>query len=346
MTSYGTRYEDHGGLLTRVVDRTGCVHATLSWRGDQLSALEVPGAVVRGEQLVDSLLGPAHAIEHAGERVTNMSAIDWARPTQIPVIAAPMRIPAGAAAPIMNVIALLAARTGVPALRYAGSYPTHALWRTLLRSFQSTATEVQFTADALGRATRVARDEIAIDFVPAPHERVAIDRGHAELRDGIERVVINGISYVPDGSAARLVSDGSEHRAEVWFADTRHAHVATLAPDGVLLEGPHPLRAYASDVIGRAFPPALRAALAELVSEAVPQLLAPAARIIVTARPIRWADLGARAATYDDGGFAVHAALWDRIAPLGLARLALALAEALAPVVAAAITAEWQLMSV
>jgi len=33
----------------------------------------------------------------------------------------------------------------------------------------------------------------------------------------------------------------------------------------------------------------------------------------------------------------VHAALWDRIAPLGLGLLALALAEALAPVVTAAV---------
>ncbi|HZJ64611.1 MAG TPA: hypothetical protein VFD36_13930 [Kofleriaceae bacterium] len=33
----------------------------------------------------------------------------------------------------------------------------------------------------------------------------------------------------------------------------------------------------------------------------------------------------------------MHAALWDRIAPRGLGRLALALAEALAPVVAASV---------
>jgi hypothetical protein len=58
---------------------------------------------------------------------------------------------------------------------------------------------------------------------------------------------------------------------------------------------------------------------------------------VCAAAAIAWADLGARAAAERPGGFAVHAALWDRIAPLGLARLALALAEALAPVVAASI---------
>ena len=147
MTANGTRYEEHRGLLTRVLDRIGCVHATLTWRGKRLELLAVPGAIVHGAVIADPLLGPAHAIDHPTtidprdpispprgsppRRATTMSAIEWARPTQIPVIAAPARLPAGTAAPIMNAIALLAARAGVPALRYAGPYPTPALWRTL-----------------------------------------------------------------------------------------------------------------------------------------------------------------------------------------------------------------------
>ncbi len=347
MTSHGTRYEEHAGLLTRVIDRNGSVHATLTWREDQLETLEVPGAVVRGAVVDDALLGTAHAIERppgglalAPRLATTLSAIDWARPTEIPAIAAPARIPAGAAAPIMNVIALLAARAGILALRYAGPYPTHALWRTLLRSFRTAATEDQLTDDALDRAARIARDPIAIDFLPAPHERIAIEHGHVELRAGIERVVFHGVAYVADGSPARLVADGTDVRAEVWFGDDVLAHVATFAADGTVVDGPHSLRPYASGVIGRAFPPALRTALAELVADAVPEALAAAARATVARRPIRWADLGARAAAHDHRGFAVHAALWDRIAPLGLARLALALAEALGPVVAAEVAVE------
>jgi len=346
VTTYGTRYEDAGGLLTRVIDRTGCVHATLTWRGTTLERLDVPGAYVRGPVIEDPLLGPAHAIDHpttiepGAHRATTMSAIDWARPTQIPAIAAPAKLPSGAAAPIMNVIALLAERAGVPALRYAGPYPTHALWRTLLRSFRTTATEDAFTTEALGRAARVARDEIAIDFVPAPHERVAIPRGHVELRDGVERIVLDGVAYVAGGSPARLVTEEGEARAEVWFGDAPWIHVATVTADGSLLEGPHAIPASRSYVIGQAFPAALRAALAELVAEAVPAPLAAAAREVITTRAIRWADLGARAAVHDGAGFAVHAALWDRIAPLGLARLALALAEALAPIAAQVLVSE------
>lgn len=347
VTSHGTRCEEHAGRLTRVIDRNGAVHATLTWRGDHLEALEVPGAIVRGAVIVDALFGRAQAIERppgglplAPRLATTLSAIDWARPTEIPAIAAPARIPAGAAAPIMNVLALLAARAGIPALRYAGPYPTHALWRTLLRSFRTGGTADQFTADALDRAARIARDPIALDVHPDPHERIAIEHGHVELRRGIERVVIYGVAYVPEGSPARLVTDGSELRAEVWVGDDLLAHVATFAADGTVLAGPYSLRPYASGVIGRAFPPALRSALADLVADAVPAPLAAAAHTMMASRPIRWADLGARIAAHDHRGFAVHAALWDRIAPLGLARLALAMTEALAPIVAGEVTIE------
>jgi hypothetical protein len=78
-------------------------------------------------------------------------------------------------------------------------------------------------------------------------------------------------------------------------------------------------------------------AIGELVAELVAAPVAAAASARLAAHALRWGDLGARAAREDRDGFTVHAALWDRIAPLGLGRLALALAEALAPVVTAAV---------
>lgn len=395
---HGTIYEERDGHLVRIVDRTGAVHAELSWgrgatgaladldpgdRGDpvgpgrsvdpghpvelpRLVRLAVATAVVDGAVISHPLLGAAHLV---GD--TAMSALVWARPTEIPAIAEPGRLPLGAGAAILNTIAVLAQRAGVPRLRYAGPYPTAALWRTLARSFRCDASEAAFTAGALDRALRVARDPIAIDFVPAPHERIAIAGGFVELRDHIERAVIDGIGYEPGGSPARLVvepsreahpgktgepnhretgeprsgetgeprygSEGEPRHCEIWFGDAPYARVATLAPDGSLLAGPHPIPPCESSVLGREFPLALRIAIAELVAGAVAAPLAAAARDLCAARGLRWADLGARAAREDAGGFAVHAALWDRIAPLGLGRLALALAEALAPVVTAAV---------
>ena len=68
MTGAGTRYDaDAAGRLTRITDRAGAVHAELSWNGDALIALVVPGAIVHGDVHDDPLLGAAHAIQHAVE---------------------------------------------------------------------------------------------------------------------------------------------------------------------------------------------------------------------------------------------------------------------------------------
>ncbi|CAN5734402.1 hypothetical protein BH11MYX3_BH11MYX3_41080 [soil metagenome] len=329
--------------MQRITDRTGHVWAELSWEGPglvDLLELRVPGARI-GRALVDHpILGRCAPIaSDSGALLTMISAVDWAAPSEIPAIAAPGRLPPGAGGVILNVLAILA---GTRTLRYAGPYPTSALYQSLLRSFTTTATEAAFTVDALGRALRGARDVMPFEFVPAPHERVAFARGHAELRDGLERVVIDGIGYARDGSPARLV----DRRAEIWFGDAPWAEVATFTADGSLIAGPHPLPACTSAVIGKEFPPPLREAIAELIAEVVPAPLAADARALVVRGPLRWADLGARAARRtpsgprSSAGFEVHAALWDRLAASGLARVALALAEALAPVVANAVVAE------
>ncbi|MGE0545928.1 MAG: hypothetical protein AB7R00_02650 [Kofleriaceae bacterium] len=330
---HGTIYEHHNGKLSRIVDRAGAVQAALAWDGDQLVRLEVPGAVVDGARFDDPLLGEAHAIEGLTGTKTAMTALGWARPTRIPAVAAPAKIPPSAGAAILNVIAVLAQRARVTALRYAGPYPTAQLWRALGRSFVTSGQEDEFTAGALERALQRSLTEIAIDFHPAPHERIAIARGHVELRSTLERAVIDSVAYQPDGSPARLVGG----RAEVWFGDSRWAHVATFSSAGELLDGPHPLPRCTSDVIGREFPAPLRDAIAEMVADAVTPPLGGGARTLIATRSLRWADLGARAARATNDGFEIHAALWDRIAPLGMVRLALALAEALVPVVTHAV---------
>jgi hypothetical protein len=270
-----------------------------------------------------------------------MTAINWQRPTRIPVVAEPSLLPPGAGGELLNHIAQRARDAGVPALRYAGPYPTPALYRALLRSFRASHDEATFVGDVLERALRVARDELAVDFTPAPHERIAITRGHVERRDGVERAVIDGIAYERGGSPTRLVLDDAGWGCDVWFADACYAKVATLSPDGALLAGPHVVPPLASPVIGRPFPAELRDALGELVADCVAAPLADDARGVMASRQLIWDDLGARAATRTHDGFAVHAALWERLAPAGLARVALALAEALAPIVSATLVGEW-----
>ena len=271
------------------------------------------------EKVPHPLLGEAHAIEHAGRIVTYASVIDWDDPSEIPAIAEPGALPANTGGALLNELA----RRAKQPLRYAGPYPTPALYRTLARSFRASADEATFTKDLLHRAAVLARDPIAIDFAPAPHARIANAHGHVELRDGLERAVIDGVAYEA-GAIARLEG----RHAEVWFGDEPWARVATFDERGALIDGPHPIPPPTSDVIGKPFPPALTHALASLVQELVPLGLP------VQLPRVVWAALGARAArATPDGGYEIHAAMWERLAPHGMARLALARAEALAPVV-------------
>jgi hypothetical protein len=287
-----------------------------------------------------ALLGDAHPIVVGDRAVTAMSAIDWTRPARIPTVAAPRELPPNAGSALLNAIAVRASRAGVRALRYAGPYPTPALYRALARSFRASASEDAFCADLDRRMRELARDDLAIDFAPAPHERVHVRGDVLELRDGLERAVIAGASFERGHAVARLVAgDGATWHAEIWFGDAPYARVATIV-DREITDGPHAPPALASRVIGAAFPPELRAALAELVADAVPRPIAAASRALVAARPIAWADLGTRVARRAGDGFEIHAALWERLAPLGLTRLALAIAEALCPIAIAAVVDE------
>ena len=311
-----------------------------------MNPLQVGTIAIDREVSSHPLLGDVHVISCAGRSLTAMTAIDWRRPTRIPVVAEPSQLPPGAGGALLNYIAQIAYQAGVPALRYAGPYPTPALYRALLRSFRASHDEATFARDVLARALRVARDEVPVDFAPTPHERIEISRGHVELRDRVERAVIDGVAYERDGSPARLVARADGWACEVWFGDACYAEVASLAANGTLLAGPRVVPALVSSVIGRPFPADLRAALADLVAECVASPLADDARTAVATRTLIWDDLGARAAVRTGDGFAVHAALWERLAPAGLPRVALALAEALAPIVGATLVAEWVAMRV
>lgn len=298
-------------------------------------AISVPGATVETAVIEDPLLGPAHIIT-TPRGTTTMQALDWARPTRIPAIANPAVL-GGAGGFLLNEIAIRALDAGVTALQYAGPFPTPGLFRALRRSFTTTGTEEEFTANLVQRMATLARDPIAMDFVPAPVTYRFFERGHVELRDRPVRVVVDGIAYETDSSVTRLVeiesatSATSDSRAacEVWFGDAPYARVATLDSAGSLVGPIAPIPACTSAVVGQPFPPALVAAIAQLVGDASP--LPDAACAWVATQLITWADLGARVARATPTGIELHAALWDRIGPLGLGRLVLAVAEAIAP---------------
>ncbi len=340
---HGTRLELDGAHLGRVIDRGGVVHATLAWDGDGLVGLEVgwPPAgdgrvTVEGDTMSHLLFGRAHAVSVAGGGRTTMGAVTWAHPTQIPPIEHPARLPGGAGSTILNLIALLAERAGVDALRYAGPYPTAALWQALGQSFRPLGDEATFTADALARATAARMTPVAVDFVPAPFERVRVGPGVvAQLRDQLERVWIGAEVYPAGGGVRRLVRTDQGWAAEVWLGGAPWARLAELTGAGELRAGLTPLPPVTSPVVGQSLPAALLVALAELIVDAVAAPLADAVRAELATARVAWGDPGAAAVRDDGAVILVHAALWDRLAPRGLAEVGLALAEALAGPIAA-----------
>jgi hypothetical protein len=306
--------------------------------------IEVAGLSIDPDIVEHPLLGDAQLILRAGEPITAMSALDWERPAQIPTIAEPRALPRGTGTLLVNEIAMRAQRAGVQALRYAGPYPTPALFATLLRSFRTTANEQIFSCDVLGRAMRLARDEVPVDFTPAPFERRPMPYGSIDVRDGIERAVIDGVLFDQEptvGSLARLAgtepalgASNAGAAAVLAFDSVVWTHVAELASDGSLVGERHAIPLLPSNVIGKQFPAELKQMFAELVGyiDAVPgPLLADVTRVI-SERPITWQDLGWRAAARDGDGFALHVGWWTHLAPRGLQTLARALATAIAPV--------------
>jgi hypothetical protein len=270
-----------------------------------VEAIEVAGLVVHKGTVSHSLLGHAHVIEHAGRPITAMSAIDWSRPTQIPTIAEPRALPPGTGTLLLNEIATRALAAGVQKLRYAGPYPTHALFVSLLRSFRTTDGLETFTADVLDRALRVARDEVAVDFTPAPFVRSRTAYGYLDLRDGVaDRVQIDGVVYdhhEQPGSLARL--DGVR---AVLTVGGPIAAIATFDAKLELADGPHPIPAFQTAANGTEFPAALRDELAEAATVFVPAPLASDVVAAIRPRRIEWADLGWRAARRIGDGFSMH----------------------------------------
>lgn len=270
-----------------------------------VAPIELGGLVIHGEAIAHPLLGRAHVIEHDGRPVTAMSETDWDRPTRIPAVAEPRRLPRGAGSLLLNEIARRAQAAGVASLRYAGPYPTHALWSSLLRSFRSTATVELFTRDVLDRAVSLARDEIAIDFTPAPFTRELTPYGYCDRRDGgVDRVGIAGVVYDTEGERGSLARLAGERA--ILSVGIPIAEIARVGAGGELLAGPQPIPAFRTPANGQELPAALREALAELAGELVAAPLAHDVATALRTRPIAWDDLGWRSARATDRGFAVH----------------------------------------
>ena len=133
--------------------------------------------------------------------LTLAGAVAWDAVDLIPPVAEPARLPSGAGAALLNLLAALAGDQQRPALRYRGPYPTEQLFWSLTESFRFARTReseplARFLSDAELTFVQGTSKDARVDWTPAPHERrVHADGLVVQLRDGVERIVWQGRSY-------------------------------------------------------------------------------------------------------------------------------------------------------
>ena len=276
------------------------------------------------------MYGPVYAVRFESRTVALCGAIDWAAPRFIPPIDRPAAIPAGAGSAILNVLATLA--SGL--LRYRGPYNTAALFDALLHSFTAArGARQRFIADVETRALAGTMDVIDVPFTPAPHtwswprDGVCIER-----RNGVQRVFVGNRAFSPDAHR-RLTRADDGWTADVVIAGEVWCPVLTLDSAGELVDGPLPIPAVQSGLLGAPLPPEIAAVLGEVMASRAPRLLAPAMQRVLENRTVQWADTADALATADRDHLNVHAILGERLLGKNAGEILALLVDALEPLV-------------
>lgn len=155
-----------------------------------------------------------HAVDPAAGAqapLTLFESLRYEAIDRIPVLLEPARLPPGAGAAVLNLVATLAADAGRSHLEYRGPYPTEQLFLTLLESFRYR------TAEADPLAAFMAG---GLHWIPAPHERAGPAPGvTVHRRERVEKVIWRERAYYrPD-----------------WQGVVRHAPRRVRDADGALV---------------------------------------------------------------------------------------------------------------
>ena len=300
-------YEPRGDASRRVLelDRDGAVLTTIRWNEDGGLAhawvriaddswvmIEPRAAYAVPWGMCDRLWHAVHPSASAQVPLTLFEALAYDAIERIPVVLEPARLPAGAGAAVLNLVAALAADAGRSRLAYRGPYPTEQLFLTLLESFRYRAAEAT-PAAVSPLHTFMAGD---LDWSPAPHERACPAAGvTVHLRERVEKVVWRErLYYRPDWQ-------GVHRHAPRRVRDADGAIVCSLWALGAPIEDHLRLDARATTVEfvapprpalpPRPWPEALRAGVASAAAALGAAPLAPFVREIAERSELRWASL-------------------------------------------------------
>ena len=179
----------HGAELARLRwnDDGTLGHAWIKVADDSWVMIEPHAAWEPPWGMCDRLWHAVHPSAGAHAPLTLFESVSYGAIDRIPVLLEPARLPPGAGAAVLNLIATLAADAGRSHLQYRGPYPTEQLFLTLLESFRYRTTE----ADPLA-AFMAGR----LDWMPAPHERAGPAPGvTVHRRERVEKVIWQARAY-------------------------------------------------------------------------------------------------------------------------------------------------------
>jgi hypothetical protein len=207
---------DRNGVVLTVLRWTedgGLAHAWIKIADDSWLMIEPRAAYEPPWGLCDRLWHAVHPSAAGHVPLTLFEALAYDAIDRIPVLMEPARLPAGAGAAVLNLVAALAVDAGRSRLAYRGPYPTEQLFLALLESFRYHTTapgpahgtpptvDAGLVAPAPTNADPVAAFMAGgVEWSPAPHERACPAPGvTVHLRERVEKVVWRErLYYRPD----------------------------------------------------------------------------------------------------------------------------------------------------
>jgi hypothetical protein len=320
----------NGAVLTelRWTDDGRLAHAWIKIADDSWVMIEPRATYAPPWGLCDRLWHAVHPTAAAHAPLTTFETLAWEAIDRIPVLMEPARLPAGAGAAVLNLVAALAADEGQARLEYRGPYPTEQLFLVLLESFRyHTAHDDPLAAFMAGR----------LEWSPAPHERACPAPGlMIHLRGRVEKVVWRErLYYRPEWQGVHRHAPRRVHDVDgavvcsLWALGEAIEDHLRLDPNGTTVEVIVPPRA---NLPPRRLPRAILDGVASAVAALSAAPLAPFVRDIAAACELTWSSLDGHLVTAERAHLRISHTLRQALArrlhaaPTRAQRLALALA--------------------
>ena len=300
----------NGAVLTvlRWTDDGRLGHAWIKIADDSWVMIEPRARYEPPWGLCDRLWHAVHPTAAAHLPLTTFEALAYEAIDRIPVLMEPARLPAGAGAAVLNLVAALAADQGRARIEYRGPYPTEQLFLVLLESFRYHAKQPRPThstpptADAVLAAPATMDDPLAafmagrLEWSPAPHERACPAPGvTVHLRGRVEKVVWRERLYYREDwqgvhrHAPRRVRDvDGAVVCSLWALGEPIEDHLRLDPEGTTVEVIAPSR---STLPPRRLGQAILAGIASAAAALGAAPLAPFVREIAARCELSWSSL-------------------------------------------------------